>query len=286
LEPAAPEKAMTDLSVIIITHNSRQLLEPCIMSVRRSVESHTYEIIVVENGSNDGSLEWLLSQEDIKTIANENNRGVAPARNQGLRQAAGKYLLILDVDTRVEPRAFDVLVECMDGNPGVGLGAPKLVDGSGNLQYTCRYYPTVLTKIYRRLHFDYFKRKLEEEILADWPHDSERDIDYVIGACQVFRREAFERVGLLDEHIFYGPEDIDYCVRMWAAGWRVRYFPQSVVRHLERRITTRLFSPMTIRHAWGLAHFFWKYRYVLRNDRMPGCRNYERKSPGPASGCE
>lgn len=269
---------MIDLSVVIITYNSRQLLEPCIESVRHATTRISYEIVVVENGSTDGSVEWLSKQKDVVCIFNKQNKGVAPARNQGLKIANGRYLLILDVDTRVEPGALDTLVQCMDANPNVGLGAPKLVDGSGHLQYTCRYYPTILTKIYRRLPWKFFKRKLREEILLDWPHDTEKKVDYVIGACQIFRREAFLDTGYLDENIFYGPEDIDYCLRMWQAGWTVRYFPQSVVRHLERRITTRLLSKMTMRHAWGLLHFFWKYKYLTNTSKLPGCRNPAEKA--------
>ena len=268
---------MIDLSLIIITFNSKQLLVPCIESVRHSVRNISLEIIVVENGSQDGSAEWLQAQAGIKTILNRQNRGVAPARNQGLVESQGRYLMIMDVDTRVEPGALDILVQCMDANPAVGLGAPKLVDGTGNLQYTCRYYPTVLTKLYRRLPSDYFKAKLREEIFDDWAHDTERDVDYVIGASQIFRRAAYEKVGPLDESIFYGPEDIDYCLRMWGAGWKVRYFPQAVIRHLERRITTKLFSAMTFKHAWGLLHFFWKHKYISNTGKLPGCRNFESK---------
>lgn len=264
---------MMDLSIVIITFNSRHLLEPCVESVRASVRGTDYEIIVVENGSSDGTAEWLRRRKDVRPIFNSANRGVAPARNQGLRAAEGRYLLILDADTLVEPGAFDALVARMDSRTDVGVGAPKLIDADGNLQYTCRLYPTLFSKIYRRLPFEVAKRRLAAELLEDWPHDTEREVDYVIGACQIIRREAWAQVGPLDEAVFYGPEDIDYCLRMWRAGWKVTYFPQAVVRHLERRITRRLFSTVTFRHAMGLAHFFWKYKYVTDTGKLPGSRN-------------
>jgi len=262
-----------DLSVVIITCNSKSLLVPCVESVRASICKNEYEIIVVDNGSSDGTPEWLRSQQDIHPVFNQVNRGVAPARNQGLALARGRYLLILDADTIVEPGALDTLVACMDSHPGVGLGAPKLTDADGKLQYTCRLYPTALSKIFRRLPFSFARKKLASELLEDWPHDSERAVDYVIGACQIFRRTAHEQVGPLDEAIFYGPEDIDYCIRMWRAGWSVMYFPQAVVRHLERRITKKLFSAMTAKHAWGLVRFFWKYKYLTDTAKLPGSRN-------------
>ncbi|HOO56833.1 MAG TPA: glycosyltransferase family 2 protein [bacterium] len=268
---------MIDLSVVIITHNSRKLLEKCVGSVMHATRDVEYEVIVIENGSSDGSAEWLEGREDIRSIINEKNNGVAPARNQGLAVAKGRYLLILDVDTLVEPGSLDLLVSCMDAHPEVGLGAPKLTDGAGELQYTCRYYPTVMSKLYRRIPAEFARKRLEEEMMQDWDHAGERYVDYVIGACQIFRREAFEAVGPLDESIFYGPEDIDYCIRMWRAGWKVMYFPQCVVRHLERRITTRLMSAMTLKHAVGLAHFFLKHRYVMAPGKLPGSRSGEKQ---------
>jgi hypothetical protein len=267
---------MIDLSVVIITYECRALLEQCIGSVRAATKTVSYEIVVVENGSTDGTPDWLRAQPDIRPIFNETNRGVAPARNQGLQAARGRYLLILDADTIVEPGAPDTLVACMDARPDAGLGAPKLTDADGNLQLTCRLYPTAFSKIYRRLPFRFAKKRLAEEFLEGWPHDSEREADYVIGACQIFRREAFEEVGPLDERIFYGPEDIDYCIRMWRAGWKVVYFPQAAVRHLERRITKKLLSKTTLSHAAGLVYYFKKYRYVTNVMKLPGSRNRSR----------
>jgi N-acetylglucosaminyl-diphospho-decaprenol L-rhamnosyltransferase len=264
---------MKDLSVIIITFNSLALLKQCVESVRAATPVADYEIIVVENGSGDGTADWLRTQPDIKAIFNNTNRGVAPARNQGLSAAAGRYLLILDADTIVEQGALDTLVALMDAHPEAGLGAPKLTDAAGTLQYTCRFYPTALSKIYRRLPFAFAKKRLAAEFLEDWQHDSERVVDYVIGACQIVRREAFEKVGPLDERIFYGPEDIDYCTRIWSAGWKVMYFPQAVVKHLERRITKKLLSKTTFKHAAGLVYFFRKYRYITNTGKLPGSRN-------------
>ncbi len=264
---------MKDLSIVIITYNSLALLRQCVESVRAATQKTGCEIIVVENGSSDGTADWLRSQPDVKSIFNDGNRGVAPARNQGLSSSEGRYLLILDADTIVEPGALDTLVERMDAHPGTGLGAPKLTDADGNLQYTCRLYPTAFSKIYRRIPFRFAKKQLAAEMLEDWPHDTERTVDYAIGACQIFRREAYERVGPLDERIFYGPEDIDYCIRMWSAGWKVMYFPQAVVKHLERRITKRLFSATTLKHALGLVYFFRKYGYITNAGKLPGSRN-------------
>jgi N-acetylglucosaminyl-diphospho-decaprenol L-rhamnosyltransferase len=101
-------------------------------------------------------------------------------------------------------------------------------------------------------------------MLASYDHRTPRAVDYVIGACQIIRREAYAAVGGLDEQFFYGPEDVDYCVRMWRAGWRVMYVPDAVVLHDEQRLTRqRTLSPLTVTHAVGLARYFWKYKYLV-----------------------
>ncbi|MEW6203538.1 MAG: glycosyltransferase family 2 protein [bacterium] len=261
---------ITDLSIIIITLDAFPLLRRCIESIRTSVRKISFEIIVVDNGSADGTADWLSGQKEIRTIRNEHNRGVAPARNQGLKEARGRYLLILDVDTEVERAALDTLVWQMESYPRTGIGAPMLTDADGSLQFTCRRYPTVFSKLYRRMPFAFAEKRLDKELLKDWDHGIAREVDYVIGACQIIRREAFDQVGLLDDKIFYGPEDIDYCLRMWKAGWKVMYFPAARVKHLEQRITRRLLSAITLKHALGLVYFFCKHRYLTNTRKLPG----------------
>ena len=104
--------------------------------------------------------------------------------------------------------------------------------------------------------------------MADWDHSSVREVDYVIGACQGIRRAAVTEVGLLDERIFYGPEDVDLCLRMHEAGWSVVYNPAAVVVHHERRLTRSLFSALAWRHLWGVGYYFWKHGYLFSRRRL------------------
>lgn len=199
----------------------------------------------------------------IRIIKNQCNRGVGPARNQGMKVAQGRYLLLLDADTTITPNALDQLVEFMDKNPEVGVCGPKLVSPTNQLQYTCRKFPCLWTKILRRIPLRFAKKHLADELMFDWDHNSIRLVDYVIGACQIIRREAFRAVGFLDENIFYGPEDIDYCIRMWRRGYKICYNPFATVIHHEQRITKKkLFSKLTLHHIKGLIYYFIKYRYI------------------------
>lgn len=251
------------LSIVILTWNSRALLEDCLAALPAATAPFTSETIVVDNGSRDDTAALLARSADLVVVKNPRNQGVAAGRNQGLRLARGEFLVLLDVDTVPAPGTFATLVGQLRAAPDVGLVGPKLVGSDGALQYSCRRFPTLLDKVARRLP-ERFGRALTDEVeLRWWDHASVRDVDYVIGACQVIRRAALRDVGLLDEHIFYGPEDVDLCLRMHHAGWRVLYVPHAVVTHLERRVTRKLLSALTLRHLHGLGYYFWKHRYLL-----------------------
>jgi len=258
-----------DISVVIATWNAESFLEVCLHSIYENTLKVSFEMVVVDNASVDGTLKMLAAFPEIKVIKNQTNRGVAPARNQGMKEAKGRYILLLDADTTVKPEALDVLVEFMDKNPQVGLAGPKLVSSKGELQLTCRHFPTIFSKVLRRVPFSLARELLKKEFLADWAHDSVREVDYVIGACQIIRREVFEDVSLLDERIFYGPEDIDYCIRMWRKGWAVCYNPSATVVHYEQRATKKqFFSSLTWLHLKGLAYYFLKYHYLFDTSRL------------------
>ena len=260
------------LSIVILTWNSRALLETCLAALPAASASLEAEVIVVNNGSADGTAGFLAERSDIVAIHNPRNRGVAPARNQGVRAARGEFVALLDVDTVAAPGSLTALVAYLRAVPEVGLAGPKLTAADGSLQYSCRRFPTLLDKLGRRLPGSWGCALREDVELRAWDHATVREVDYVIGACQVVRRVAFEQVGLLDERIFYGPEDVDLCLRMHRAGWGVVYVPQAVVMHLERRVTRKLFSALTARHLHGLGYYFWKHGYLITRPRVQRAR--------------
>jgi GT2 family glycosyltransferase len=258
-----------DLSIILLVWRDRAYLRACLESLLRARQDLALEIVLVENGIALHETEYALSEFDGKTLAlqkihNAKNRGVAPARNQGLHAARGRYLMLLDVDTQVTQDALATLARFMDANPRVGLAGPRLQDADGNLQLTCRKLPTVWSKILRRVPTRWAREQLADEMLGAYDHRVPRAVDYVIGACQMLRRAAFEEIGSLDERFFYGPEDVDYCMRMWQHGWRVMYVPDAVVTHTEQRLTQRrMFSKLSLIHARDLMRFFAKHKYLF-----------------------
>lgn len=270
-----------DLSVIVLVWQDRAQLPACLAALGASLAAAQgnlrMEVILVANGVELRAEEYTIPQtreggarpSSVELIQNATNRGVAAARNQGLRAAKGRYLMLLDVDTRAAPSAPGTLVAYMDAHPGVGLAAPRLEDPDGNLQLTCRKLPTVTSKALRRIPLEWAKNALADEMLVCYDHATPRAVDYVIGACQVIRRETWQSVGELDERYFYGPEDVDYCIRVWRGGWQVVYVPQAVVVHAEQRLTRRNpWSRLTLTHGVGLARYFIKWRYLFTPPRL------------------
>lgn len=260
---------MIKASIVILTWNSTDLLRGCLQSLVAALTRYPYEVIVVDNGSRGYTPASLrLEFPWMQLLVNRENRGVAPGRNQGICVAHGEYIILLDDDTVVDPDAFDRLISYLDTHPRVGLCAPKLVGDDGQLHLTCRYYPTLLDKLARQVPCARAQRLRRETELANWDHNSIRAVDYVIGACQVVRREALIAVGLLDEKIFYGPEDVDFCLRLRQAGWQVIYNPEAVVIHKERRVARSFFSGLSWKHMWGISYYFWKHGYLLSRRKL------------------
>lgn len=263
--------ATITLTIVILTWNSDRYLSKCIHGIFDNNIGCNFEIIIVDNNSTDGTKQILKKMADsypIYIIFNKKNNGVAKGRNQGISIAKGEYILLLDVDTIVMPEAINKLVYCMNTNNRYGLVAPQLVSVDGLTQDSYRKFPTLFTKIKRRLpKFTNIKIPFQYKKSLNKPVDHK--VDYVIGACQLIRKDTIETVGLLDENIFYGPEDIDYCLRIWQAGFCVVYHPESIVVHYEQRITKRQWlSILSLKHFLGLCYYFYKHKYLFSNIRL------------------
>lgn len=247
------------------------MLRAFLYSIEQHTSDITYEIIVVDNHSRDGTADMVKREfTGVILIENPKNRGVAPSRNQALRMSKGRYVVILDADMLLTENSLKHMMQFMDETKDAGICGCMLISSDQTIQPNARRYPSPLAFILRRFAFLNIVRKshtLRHHEMADWGRNDIRDVDYVIGACQMIRREAMHMVGLLDEKIFYGPEDIDYCLRMYRCGWKVYFYPHTRIIHYEQRITKRkLFSKISILHLWGIIHLFLKYRGVLRRE--------------------
>lgn len=257
------------LSVVVLTWNSSGDLLRCIRSIERC-DGGGVELIVVDNGSNASHAERLaraLGGTSVRLLRCDHNVGVAGGRNLGLSAARGRYLSILDDDCVVTKGALSAMTGHLDEHRSVGVVGPRIVGFDGALQLSARRVPGVRSMLFNRPPLNRVwpdHPEVRRYLMADAPHDRVLEVDYVLGACQVFRREVWERLGPLDEGIFYGPEDADWCLRVRDAGWQVHYVPQAVVFHHYRRLAAA--NPLgrhQLSQLTGLARFFYRNRRVL-----------------------
>ncbi|MDE6300743.1 MAG: glycosyltransferase family 2 protein [Muribaculaceae bacterium] len=250
------------LSIVILTCNQCGHTMRLLRSLAPYLADHTdTDVVLVDNGSTDDTdaelSAWKASlpriAPRIKVIRLSENRGVAGGRNIGISAASGELLLILDNDTVVNAGALDGLRRHIAANPSCGICAPALRAPDGELQSSAKPYPGPLLKL---AHIVRPGRELERErVEMRKPHPW-----YVIGACQMMRHSTYDAVGPLDEGIFYGPEDADYCARVRRAGLTIDYLPEFEIIHDWRRATRR--SPLSRLgrlHIRALFHFWIKH---------------------------
>lgn len=225
-----------DFSICIVSLNAAGYLRGCLQSLREATHGATYEVIVVDNGSTDGTA-GLLAREfpEAMRIANPENLGYTAPMNQALRAGSGRYLVQLNADTLVQDGAFDRLLAYMDAHPQVGICTPKMLNRDGSFQRQCRRsaarpwdvitYFTGLWKLFPRSPL--FGRYL----LTYLPEDETCEVEAVSGSCMVIRRAVVDAIGYLDETYFAYQEDSDFCFRARQAGWKVFFLPEAQITH-------------------------------------------------------
>lgn len=222
------------LSVVVVSYNTRDMTLRCLRTLSRELEGFSAEIFVVDNASCDGSVEAIKSEfPEVKLLVNEGNRGFGAANNQALRLARGEFFLLLNSDAFPHPQAIERLLDCGSSHPRAAVVGPRLLNGDGSLQLSCYRFPSPLKSIWENTLLA--AALPDHPIFGDfrnWPHDEEREVDFVIGACWLVRREAAEEVGFFDEEFFLYGEETDWAKRFWAAGWSVLFTPVAEVVHL------------------------------------------------------
>ena len=257
------------LSSVVLSWNSSRYLEACIASLVAEAQGHHDEIWVVDNGSTDGSVELLhrLARrwpDILSVIYLAQNMGTTVSRNMALMRARGEYIAIIDSDVTVPTGTIATLIESAAGDPRCGLIVPRLVYPGGRAQMSTDVFPTLTRKLQRLLAL----RSLERNLADVSPYEA-APVDYAISAFWLLRRDVLNRVGLLDEKIFYSPEDVDYCIRVWRNGYKVIYEPNAHSIHDAQEISRGLrVTRATASHVKGLLYLFWKHRYLLSRERL------------------
>ena len=270
------------LSIIIVSYNTRELLEKCLDSVIKSLSRHPdpakggaggqdlpTEIIVVDNHSQDNTVGWLKKYirtsakirskigVDLSLIANNENLGFAKANNQGIKIARGEYILLLNSDTIVKNGALGKMVSFMEERKEFAILGLKLLNADGTPQPSLGKFPT-LPVVAAMLFLEHF---LPASLLrVRWSPKNGREGDWVMGAALLLRREVYEKIGGLDENIFMYMEEVEWCFRAKKAGFRVYFYPQAEIIHLGRGSSKSGKKEPILQIFRGLIYFYEKHQ--------------------------
>lgn len=262
---------MSDLSVLIVNWNVAPLLRQCLASIIASPGVtldpaqpgiHT-ELIVVDNASSDESRAMLEREfPEVQVIANDTNVGFTRANNQGLRAARGRAVLFLNPDTELIGDALRTMMRYLEDHPDVGVVGPQLRYSDGRVQSSRRRFPTLATAFLESTLLQQWwpdNAVARRYYLADRPDDQEQDVDWVMGACFLVRRQTIDQVGGFDERFFMYSEELDWCRRARAAGWRVVYLPTAQVVHHEGKSSEQAVAARHIHFNTSKVLYFRKY---------------------------
>ncbi len=244
---------MVDLSVIIVSWNVRELLKHSLSSLMSADTSGglELEIVVVDAASHDGSPDMVSEHfPGVRLIASKENLGFSRGSNLGAAASHGRYLMLLNPDTRITGDALRAMVRYMDAHADVGALGPKIRYPDGRIQPSRRRFPTLGVALLESTVLQpCFPRAkvLESYYVRDRTDDEEQDVDWVTGACLLVRREAWEQTGPLDEAFFMYSEELDWCRRLKALRWRVIYLPSASIVHYEAQSSTQV---QTERHIY------------------------------------
>jgi len=253
------KKSFPDVSVIVVSYNTADLLKKCLESVS-AAQRVTYEVFVVDNASKDDSAEVVRKGfPSVRLIANENNRGFGAANNQALRQCTGRYIIFLNPDTTVEPDSFYNMVAFMDANPHVGLAGPKVLNPDGTRQDSVSYrYPG---------------HRYGASDLGTLPGD----IACVLGACLIASEKLLRELGGFDEDFFLYGEDQDLSLRVRKRGFEIGYIESAVIMHHGGQSERDTLQAEVVRKKIRAEFLFYRKHYCAETVRRL-CKKHHRRA--------
>jgi len=252
-----------ELSICIVNWNTAALLKECLQSIYQHPPSMPFEVIVVDNGSRDGSVAMVQREfPQARVLAQTENLGFARANNLAFAHAKGAFLLLLNSDTVVPPGAIDALWRFAQQHPRAGIVGPRIQSPDGKLQYSCRAFPTLTILLWRALYLDKLlphNRWAGANYQTFAGYDRAREVDWLQGSCLLVRREVLDTVGGLDSGFFMYAEDMDWCYRARRAGWHVWYTPEATIVHYGGQSSQQRPAAMLIAYYQSLLRYFDKH---------------------------
>lgn len=237
VQPDQIKETIPDMSIILVGWNNKSYLEPCLRSLYEGDLHFTYDVIVVDNGSTDGSQAMLRELfPEVKIIQNDSNVGLGKASNQGIDATQGRYVMLLNNDTLVNAPSFNAMVEFLEANPKAGGVGGRLLNPDGSLQAGINKFPSLAEEFL-------ISTRLGNLIWSGYPDrsgpDKVQEVDWIGSACVLLRRAALDEVGLLDESYFIYGDEADLQYRLQKAGWGIYYLPNVTTIHYGGRSMNR-----------------------------------------------
>lgn len=266
---------VSHVSVIVVNWNAHDDLHTCLFSLGAACRyQNRLSIIVVDNASTDGSQEMVKRDfPSVILLEQQTNLGFSGGNNVALATLTDDYAFLLNSDATVLPGGLDLLLEWADAHPDVGLVGPRVLNPNGTLQFSCRRWPTAAAGLFRNVFLGKVFPKNQpaaDYLMRDFDHDSPRDVDWISGCAMLMRGKCLQTVGLLDaETFFMYCEDMDWCLRTHAAGWRVVYAPVTDITHKIGGSSDQVAERMIIEHSRAMVRFSQKHKLFFAANTPP-----------------
>jgi len=258
-----------DVSAVIVNWNTRDLLLRCLAALGVALRDQSHEVWLVDNGSQDGSVEATQTGfPAVRIIANPENRGYAAAVNQGLAGARGRYVLLLNTDALPMADAIHTLFGFLESHPGAAAAGGQLLRPDGSRQNSIANFPSLTTELLNKSLLRLLLPGRFPGKGRDTPAPVE--VESLVGACLLVRREVVDRIGSLDERYFFFLEETDWCYRMRRAGYGIYYVPQARIYHLQGASARSFEAEARIEYHRSRLHFFTKHRGRLATACLRG----------------
>lgn len=255
-----------DVSIIIVTWNSEQWLGRCLKSIFDKTSEISFEIIVIDNASRDQSVKIAMENEGVKVIKNPENRGWAAAVNQGIEASSGKYIFLLNPDTELYDRTVEQLAAFLNEYELVGIVAPHLMNEDESTQISIRRRPRLRDQlmIILKLHVLFPDAKaIRHYLYRDFNYRQTQEVEQVMGAAMMIRREVINKVGIFDETFFLWFDEVDFCLRVYErTEYKIFYDSEAHIIHAGGASFAQVgtFKKQRI-YVKSLRYFFRKHKY-------------------------
>jgi GT2 family glycosyltransferase len=258
------------LSIVIICWNDLKVLKECLRSIHEGTYSTEFEVVISDNGSEDGSVQYIRKNYPaVRIVENGANLGFAKGNNSGIRESSGEYILILNPDTIVHKGSLDRWIAFADRHGNAGAFGCRVQNLDGSHQISARPFPTIGRYWIAALCLRFLGR-LSDLFVGDqypgWKGDSERTVDWQSGCCVLVRGDLLRKLGGFDERFFYHFEEVDLCKRVWDSGSSILFTPEASITHLGGQSVGRFpirFEVEKLRN---------RYRYFYKHYGEKGCR--------------